>query len=88
MSKLVSALILGLLLAIQSATVRGAESLTSEELASWNVRRRAVDTVIWGLPLVGEDVVKQAYFPRWQGELQQHRLVAQRRRLEEPVSHA
>jgi hypothetical protein len=26
------------------------------------VERRAVDAVIWGLPLVGEDAVKQAYF--------------------------
>jgi len=26
------------------------------------VERRAVDAVIWGLPLVGEDAVKQAAF--------------------------
>jgi hypothetical protein len=42
--------------------VRSAERLTSKELASRTVYRRAVDAVIWGLPLVGEDAVKQAYF--------------------------
>jgi hypothetical protein len=39
-----------------------AHPLTSEELACRTVYRRAVDAVIWGLPLVGEDAVKQAYF--------------------------
>jgi hypothetical protein len=42
--------------------VRSAERLTPEELASKTVYRRAVDAVIWGLPLVGEDTVKQAAF--------------------------
>jgi uncharacterized protein (TIGR03000 family) len=36
--------------------------MSSEELASRTVYRRAVDAVIWGLPLVSEDAVKQAYF--------------------------
>jgi hypothetical protein len=42
--------------------VRSAERLTPKELANRTVYRRAVDAVIWGLPLVGEDAVKQAYF--------------------------
>ena len=42
--------------------VRRAESLTPQELASRTIYRRAVDAVIWGLPLVGEDTVKQAAF--------------------------
>jgi len=42
--------------------VRIAERLTPKELASRTVYRRAVDAVIWGLPLVGEDTVKQAAF--------------------------
>ncbi len=42
--------------------VSRAERLTSEELASRTIYRRAVDAVIWGLPLVGEDSVKQAAF--------------------------
>jgi len=42
--------------------VRSAERLTPKELASRTVYRRAVDAVIWGLPLVGEDTVKQAAF--------------------------
>jgi hypothetical protein len=42
--------------------VRSATPLSSEELASRTVYRRAVDAVIWGLPLVGEYTVKQAYF--------------------------
>src|SRR5262249_53340238 len=37
-------------------------TFSSEELASRTVYRRAVDAVIWGLPLVGEDTVKQAAF--------------------------
>src|SRR6478752_1877935 len=40
--------------------VRSGERLTPKELASRIVYRRAVDAVIWGLPLVGEDTVKQA----------------------------
>ncbi len=39
-----------------------AETLTPEDLTSRMVYRRAVDAVIWGLPLVGEDTVKQAAF--------------------------
>ena len=62
MAKYVSALIIGLLLLIQAATAQNSAPLTSEELASRTVYRRAVDAVIWGLPLVGEDAVKQAAF--------------------------
>ena len=42
--------------------VQDASRLTSKDLASRTVYRRAVDAVIWGLPLVGEDMVKQAAF--------------------------
>jgi hypothetical protein len=42
--------------------VRDAKRLTSNELASRTVYRRAVDAVIWGTPLVSEDAVKQAAF--------------------------
>ncbi|MCS3894316.1 hypothetical protein M2171_003449 [Bradyrhizobium japonicum USDA 38] len=42
--------------------VRSADGLTPKELAGRTVYRRAVDAVIWGLPLVGEDTVKQAAF--------------------------
>ncbi len=38
------------------------QSLTFRELDSRTIHRRAVDAVIWGLPLVSEDAVKQAYF--------------------------
>jgi len=62
MAKLVSALIISLLLVSQSATAQNTTTFTSEELASRTVYRRAVDAVIWGLPLVGEDTVKQAAF--------------------------
>jgi hypothetical protein len=41
---------------------RKSVTFTPEELASRTVYRRAVDAVIWGLPLVGEDTVKQAAF--------------------------
>jgi hypothetical protein len=46
----------------EQETVRSAERLTPKQLANRTVYRRAVDAVIWGLPLVGEDAVKQAYF--------------------------
>src|SRR5208282_4893842 len=36
--------------------------LTSAKLHKRTVERRAVDAVIWGLPLVGEDACKQASF--------------------------
>ena len=39
-----------------------AQTLTGGELERRTVERRAVDAVIWGLPLVGEDAVKQAAF--------------------------
>jgi hypothetical protein len=39
-----------------------AQDLSPTALHQRMVERRAVDAVIWGLPLVGEYVVKQAYF--------------------------
>ncbi|WP_186406076.1 DUF1254 domain-containing protein [Candidatus Accumulibacter aalborgensis] len=48
-------------LAFPALNVSG-QTLSSEELQSSLVERRAVDAVIWGLPLVGEDTVKQAAF--------------------------
>ena len=75
MAKLVWAFIIGLLLVCQSATAQNTTPFTSEELASRTVYRRAVDAVIWGSPLVGEDTVKQAAFRDGKAR---HRLVAQR----------
>lgn len=62
MCRLLVALIFGLLLGCQSAWAESPSTFTSEELASRTVYRRAVDAVIWGLPLVGEEAVRQAYF--------------------------
>ena len=39
-----------------------AQNFSSEELHKRTVERRAVDAVIWGVPLVGEDACKQASF--------------------------
>jgi hypothetical protein len=52
------------LLAIMLATLNPtqAQTFTSAELHRRTIERRAVDAVIWGLPLVGEDAVKQAAF--------------------------
>jgi hypothetical protein len=61
MARLVFAFVIGLLLT-QSANTQNTKPLTTEELASHTIYRRAVDAVIWGLPLVGEDAVKQAAF--------------------------
>src|SRR5208337_3621507 len=37
-------------------------SFTSEELNRRTVERRAVDAVIWGVPVVSLDMMRQAYF--------------------------
>jgi hypothetical protein len=50
------------LLVSESATAQNSAPFTSKELATRTVYRRAVDAVIWGLPLVGEDIQRQAYF--------------------------
>ncbi len=39
-----------------------AAQFTSQELASRTVYRRAVDAVIWGVPVVNLDMMRQAYF--------------------------
>ena len=57
MGKIVSAFIIGLLLLTQSASAQKTAPLTSKELASRTVYRRAVDALIWGSPLVGQDTV-------------------------------
>ena len=62
MAKLATAFIIGLLLVSQSATAQNAPSFTSKELASRTVYRRAVDAVIWGVPAVTLDMMRQAYF--------------------------
>ena len=77
MAKLVFAFVISLLLT-QWANAQDTKPLTTEELASHTIYRRIVDAVIWGLPLVGEDAVQASRLPRWQGELQRHRLVTQR----------
>ena len=46
----------------QAAPDPNTPAFTAEQLASRTFYRRAVDAVIWGLPLVGEDAVKQAAF--------------------------
>jgi hypothetical protein len=59
--KFVSAFIITLVLLAQSAAAQTA-TFTPQELKDRTIHRRALDAVIWGLPLVGEDAVKQAYF--------------------------
>jgi hypothetical protein len=51
-----------LAITLASLTPSQAQTFTSAELHRRTVERRAVDAVIWGLPLVGEDSVKQATF--------------------------
>src|SRR5271165_3503755 len=62
MARILSVFIVGFALLAQSATAQSVTPLTSQELNSRTVQRRAVDALIWGLPLVGEDAVKQAAF--------------------------
>src|SRR5271169_3737871 len=62
MAKLVSAFIIGLALLTQAITAQNTTSLTSEELNRRTIERRAVDAVIWGVPIVSLDMMRQAYF--------------------------
>lgn len=62
MAKLVSSLIIGLLLSAHSAAAQKTTQFTSEELNRRTVERRAVDAVIWGVPVVSLDMMRQAYF--------------------------
>jgi hypothetical protein len=43
-------------------TGANAQTLSSTELQSRLVARRAVDAVIWGVPVVSLDMMRQAYF--------------------------
>ena len=43
-------------------TCASAQSISSEELQNRMVERRAVDAAIWGLPIISEDALRQAYF--------------------------
>jgi hypothetical protein len=49
---------------LSSATAQQAtsEKLTTEQLASRALLRRAVDTVIWGTPIVSFDAMRQGLF--------------------------
>jgi len=62
MAKLVATFAIGLLLLTRSAVAQNATPLTSEELSRRNIERRAVDAVIWGVPVVSLDMMRQAYF--------------------------
>ena len=62
MHRLTSAMFAGLLLMSQSATAQNTTTFTSEQLVSRTVYRRAVDAVIWGVPAVTLDMMRQAYF--------------------------
>lgn len=62
MSKLASSLVVCPLAASPLAMAEPTIDFASEQLAQRTIHRRAVDAVIWGVPPVDEDVVKQAYF--------------------------
>ena len=44
------------------ASAQSTKALTPKELANRTVHRRAVDAAIWGMPLVSEYAMRQAYF--------------------------
>jgi hypothetical protein len=45
-----------------TAAVHTQQPFTTQQLTSRMVHRRAVDAVIWGMPLVNMDSLRQAYF--------------------------
>jgi len=60
MREFASTFIIGLVLFTQSAAAQ--TTYTPQELASRTLYRRAVDAVIWGVPAVNLDMMRQAYF--------------------------
>src|SRR5271169_4766782 len=68
MTKFVPTFIIGLLLSAQSAIAQNTAALTSEELNRRTIERRAVDAVIWGVPVVSLDMMRQAYFREGKAE--------------------
>lgn len=58
----VVSLLAALLVVSPCALAQAPATFSPEQLAQTTIHRRAVDAVIWGLPLVGEDAVKQAAF--------------------------
>src|SRR5271165_2935503 len=61
MREFVSVFIIGLALFAQPAAAQNPTPLSSQELASRTLYRRAVDAVIWGVPVVSLDMMRQAY---------------------------
>jgi hypothetical protein len=62
MKKIACSVIIGPVLVTQSATAQNTKPVICEELNRRTGERRAVGAVIWGLPLVSEDAMRQAYF--------------------------
>jgi hypothetical protein len=65
-----------------------AQDLSPKEGEQPMLERRAVDAVIWGMPIVSVDAMRQSLFSRWKGKLWGHHLVAEGERLEKPVAHS
>ena len=61
LSRSIIVLVGGTLLSLASFGAQD-QKFSSTELAQRTIHRRAVDAIIWGLPLVGEYTVKQAAF--------------------------
>src|SRR6195952_1989864 len=54
--------ILGALVFVCALSSAQAQDFSTEDLARRTVERRAVEAVIWGMPLVNTDAMRQAYF--------------------------
>jgi len=59
---LFTSIFLGLLTVSPFAIAQSPAAFTPDQLVQQTIHRRAVDALIWGLPLVGQDAVKQAAF--------------------------
>ena len=57
---------LGLALILASHTL--AETFSAEELQKRNIARRAVEAVIWGMPAVNTDLMRQEMFRKTSGK--------------------
>jgi hypothetical protein len=62
-TNLAVSLLLGVLAAqLTHAEAKPLSSFSSTELAERTIQRRAVEAVVWGMPLVNTDAMRQAYF--------------------------
>ena len=63
------------------------QTFSADELARRTIERRAVEAVIWGIPAVNYDLMRQAAISQAKGRGEPDRLLVPTAELEEPDAH-